>query len=80
MTDSNSSIEEWRKSVDKTLKYYREKVKSLKANNKIRLKKLQTSWQRERRVLNNKIRLLQTQKESLQEKFDELCLNIHSLD
>ena len=72
MTDSPSSVEEWRKSVDKTLDYYKDKIKALKTNNKSRVKKLQTSWQREKRALNNKIKSLENQNQSLQEKFAEL--------
>ena len=72
MTDSTARVEEWRKSVDETLKYYKEKVKTLKTNHKSKVKKLQTSWQRERRVLNNKIKSLENRNHSLQEKFAEL--------
>mmetsp|Transcript_2881 Transcript_2881/g.5374 ORF Transcript_2881/g.5374 Transcript_2881/m.5374 type:complete len:567 (-) Transcript_2881:112-1812(-) len=71
MTESTSSIDEWRKSVDRTLKYYKEKIQTLKLNNKARLKKLQTQWQREKRALNNKVKVLQTQNEKLQESIEE---------
>eukprot|EP01084_Bolivina_argentea_P289722 497557_1 len=52
-------------SIEKTLKYYKEKVKTLKLNNKSKLKKLQTSWQREKRVLNNKLKSLQRENDQL---------------
>merc|ERR1712129_233738 len=59
------------KSVDKTLKYYKNKIKTLKASYKEKLKANQTSRQRERRVLKNKIKTLQKKNSQLQDKVDE---------
>ena len=69
--DSNSSIEEWRRSVDKTLKYYKDKIKHTKATHKTRIRNSTIQWQREKRVLNNKIKSLQNKNEELQESFNE---------
>jgi len=66
--NSNSSIDEWRRSVDKTLGYYKNKVKTLKSNNKTKSKKNRTLWQREKRLLNNKIKTLQDTNEELKEQ------------
>jgi len=69
--DSSSSIEEWRRSVDKTLKYYKDKIKHIKSTNKSRTKNSTIQWQREKRVLNNKIKALQNKNDELQESFNE---------
>ena len=71
--DSNSSIEEWRRSVDKTLKYYKDKIKSIKSTHKSRTRNSAIQWQREKRVLNNKIKSLQRKNQELLDSFNEFC-------